>query len=98
LLFSGENLKYYPKNSHLIVVDRNVYIQSYLDSNPALISNMNIERVLMFSEENLEAIPDNSVDAVVGSFILCSVTRVNLVLSEIKRILAPVSRNWGRGK
>jgi len=59
---------------------------------------MNIERVLMFSEENLEAIPDNSVDAVVGSFILCSVTRVNLVLSEIKRILAPVSRNWGRGK
>jgi ubiquinone/menaquinone biosynthesis C-methylase UbiE len=93
LLFSGENLKYFPKNSHLVVVDRNVYIQTYLDSNPDLTSSVNIERVVVSSEGNLEAIPDGSVDAVVATFVLCSVARVNLVLSEIKRILTAVNRN-----
>jgi ubiquinone/menaquinone biosynthesis C-methylase UbiE len=91
--FSGENLKYFPKNSHVIVIDRNMYIQSYLDSNPDLINNVCIEDVFVSSEWNLEPIPDNSVDAVVGTFILCSAARVNVVLSEIKRILVPVSRN-----
>jgi ubiquinone/menaquinone biosynthesis C-methylase UbiE len=93
LLFSGENLKYYPKNSHLVVVDRNVYIHAYLDSNRGLTSNVNIERVIVSSEDHLEAIPDSNVDAVVATFVLCSVTRINLILTEIKRILAPVNRN-----
>lgn len=93
LLFSGENLKYYPKNSHLVVVDRNVYIHAYLDSNPGLTRNVSIERVIVSSEDRLEAIPDSSVDAVVATFVLCSVTRISLILSEIKRILAPVNRN-----
>lgn len=93
MLFSGENLKYFPKNSHVVVVDRNVYLQAYLDSNPGLTRSVNIERVIVFSEDNLEPIPDNSVDAVVATFVLCSVTRVSLVLSEIKRILAPVNGN-----
>jgi ubiquinone/menaquinone biosynthesis C-methylase UbiE len=91
--FSGENLKYYPKNSHLVVVDRNVCIQAYLDSNPGLASSVNIERVIVSPEDNLEVIPDSSIDAVVATFVLCSVMRVNLVLSEIKRILTPVNRN-----
>lgn len=94
VFFSGENLKYYPKNSHVIVVDRNLYIHSYLDSNPGLTNNVSIEDLFVSSEWNLEPIADNSVDAVVGTFILCSADRVNLVLSEIKRILVPVSRNW----
>jgi ubiquinone/menaquinone biosynthesis C-methylase UbiE len=93
LLFSGENLKYYPKNSHLVVVDRNMYIHAYLDSNPGLTSNVNIERVIVSCEDHLEAIPRSSVDAVVATFVLCSVTRINLILTEIKRILAPVNRN-----
>ncbi|PNF13780.1 hypothetical protein B7P43_G12431 [Cryptotermes secundus] len=86
---TGENIKYYPKNSHLVVVDRNVYIHAYLNSNPGLTSKVNIERVILSSEDRLEAIPDSSVDAVVATFVLCSVTRINLILSEIKRILAP---------
>lgn len=97
-MLSGENLKYYPKNSCVIVIDHNMYIQSYLDSNPGLTNNVNIEDVFVSSEWNLEAVPDNSVDAVVGTFILCSAPNVNLVLSEIKRILAPVSRNLDRGE
>jgi ubiquinone/menaquinone biosynthesis C-methylase UbiE len=98
LLFSGENLKYYPKNSHLVVVDHNVYIHAYLDSNPGLTSNVNIERVIVSSEYCLEeAIPDSSIDAVVATFVLCSVTSINLILSEIKRILAPVNRNLDIG-
>jgi ubiquinone/menaquinone biosynthesis C-methylase UbiE len=70
-----------------------MYIQSYLDLNPGLTNDVSIEHVFVSSEWNLEPISDNSVDAVVGTFILCSAARVNLVLSEIKRILVPVSRN-----
>ncbi|XP_069677979.1 thiol S-methyltransferase TMT1B-like [Periplaneta americana] len=86
---TGENIKYYPKNCHLLVVDRNVYIQSYLDSNPNLTNNVNLENVFVLSGESLKAISDNSVDAVVGTYVLCTATRVDQLLSEIKRVLTP---------
>jgi ubiquinone/menaquinone biosynthesis C-methylase UbiE len=70
-----------------------VHIQAYLDSIPGLTSNVNIEHVIVTSEDSLGAIPDGSVDAVVATFVLCSVMRSDLILNEIKRTLAPVNRN-----
>ncbi|KAJ9593717.1 hypothetical protein L9F63_014765 [Diploptera punctata] len=88
---TGENLKYYPKNSHLVIVDRNRYLHSYLESNPHLTSSVQIKKVIISSSENLTDVPDNSVDAVVGTFVLCSVTEIDLLLKDIKRVLVPVS-------
>ncbi|PSN37302.1 hypothetical protein C0J52_20815 [Blattella germanica] len=93
-LRTGENVKYYPKNSHLLVVDRNVYIKTYLKSKPHLTSCINVENVTVSSGDNLRHIPDNSIDAVVGTFVLCSASRMDDLLHEIKRVLAPVSLNF----
>ncbi|XP_076321676.1 thiol S-methyltransferase TMT1B-like isoform X2 [Tachypleus tridentatus] len=39
--------------------------------------------------ENMAEIPENSVDAVVSTCVLCSVMKIQDVLHEIKRVLVP---------
>lgn len=39
----------------------------------------------------MTAVPDNSVDVVVMTLVLCSVTDVGKIMQQILRVLAPVS-------
>ncbi|XP_022724927.1 methyltransferase-like protein 7A isoform X2 [Durio zibethinus] len=75
---TGPNLEYYADNSEVQVfgVDPNKKMEKYARAAAAAVA---------------EAVPldDDSVDAVVGTLVLCSVKDVNMALKEVKRVLKP---------
>nr|CAD7265257.1 unnamed protein product [Timema shepardi] len=85
----GENLKYYPRNSRVTLVDKNIYLQSYFEANPSRISHLKVERFMVSHGDDLRGVPSNSVDVVVATLVLCSAANVEAVLREIRRVLAP---------
>lgn len=50
-----------------------------------------MEKFILAKAEEMKEIEDSSVDAVVSTLVLCSVDSVEQTLSEIHRVLAPVS-------
>ncbi|KAG9451347.1 hypothetical protein H6P81_011312 [Aristolochia fimbriata] len=88
---TGPNLKYYAGGSGLTVVglDPNEQMAKYATA-------ASIEAGLPSSRFNFirgvaEALPltDGSMDAVVGTLVLCSVSNVAMSLKEVKRVLKP---------
>lgn len=52
--------------------------------------NVSLERYVVTGAEDMRDIPDNSVDAVVSTLVLCSCDKVQEVYGEICRVLVPV--------
>ena len=50
-----------------------------------------MEKFVLGFSEDMKDVPDNSIDVVVSTLVLCGVESVEKTLSEINRILAPVS-------
>ncbi|KAJ1423662.1 S-adenosyl-L-methionine-dependent methyltransferase [Sesbania bispinosa] len=88
---TGPNLSYYSNDSDVQVVgiDPNPKMEKYARSSAASagLPPSNFE----FIHAVGEAIPlsDASVDAVVGTLVLCSVKDVDMTLKEIRRVLRP---------
>ncbi|TKY69657.1 Methyltransferase protein 7A [Spatholobus suberectus] len=88
---TGPNLSYYASGSDVEVVgiDPNVKMEKYARSSAASagLPSSNFE----FIQAVGEAIPlsDASVDAVVGTLVLCSVEDVDMTLKEVRRVLRP---------
>lgn len=88
---TGPNLKYYAGDADMEVfaVDPNAKMEKYAreaaKAAGLLPANFN------FLQAVGEAIPlsDASVDAVIGTLVLCSVADVNRTLQEVKRVLRP---------
>ncbi|KAJ3700572.1 hypothetical protein LUZ61_004277 [Rhynchospora tenuis] len=88
---TGPNFKYYANNSDLsiVAVDPNKQMEKYARSSATTaglpVSNFNFLRGVG------EALPveDDSVDAVIGTLVLCSVKDVDGTLREVKRVLKP---------
>ena len=83
---TGPNFKYFPKNIHWSGLENNPHMHPYLakelakhgiSGEPILGSAMSIP------------LPDNSVDFVVSTLVLCSVPDPQLTLSEVNRVLKP---------
>nr|CAD7402206.1 unnamed protein product [Timema cristinae] len=87
--YYGENLKYYPRNSRVTLVDKNIYLQSFFEANSSRISHLKVERFMVSHGNDLRGVPSNSMDVVVATLVLCSVANVAAVLREIRRVLAP---------
>lgn len=83
---AGANLAYLPQDVRWIGVEPNRFMLPHLQKEAARLA-MQIEAI-EGAAENLP-IPDNSVDAVVSTLVLCSVTNQNRVLAEIRRVLKP---------
>jgi ubiquinone/menaquinone biosynthesis C-methylase UbiE len=49
-----------------------------------------MERFVVGFAEDMKDVPDNSVDIVVSTMVLCSVRSVEGALKEVHRVLAPV--------
>mmetsp|Transcript_16873 Transcript_16873/g.37967 ORF Transcript_16873/g.37967 Transcript_16873/m.37967 type:complete len:320 (-) Transcript_16873:63-1022(-) len=84
---SGPNLKYYgSKASMVLAVDPNRVFDNY-----SLAAATETNTDLKFIPGMAEAIdmPDESVDIVVGTMVLCSVDSVEKSLREVRRILKP---------
>ncbi|XP_022248725.1 methyltransferase-like protein 7A [Limulus polyphemus] len=89
----GCNLEFYPDKCRLIGVDPNPYFNSYFHEAHSLKKNQHVivERLMCCGAEDMKDVPDNSVDAVTSTYVLCSVTSIQETLKEILRVLTPVS-------
>ncbi|GAB6023507.1 hypothetical protein CHUAL_008284 [Chamberlinius hualienensis] len=85
----GYNFQFYPENSKMIIVEPNRHFESLREKNLSQWPMLTMEKTVVGSGEDLSAIEDNSVDAVVATLVLCSVVDVDKVLKEIHRILKP---------
>ncbi|XP_062111568.1 uncharacterized protein LOC133823021 [Humulus lupulus] len=88
---TGPNLTYYAGDNGVQVfgVDPNGKMEKYAKAS-AIAAGLSVQN-FKFIQAVGEALPlaDASVDAVVGTLVLCSVEDVNLTLKEVKRVLKP---------
>ena len=87
---TGPNLPYYNKNNTKITaVDPNNYMLPFLKKN--MTEQGWAEDSISWKAGVAESLPleDSSVDAVVCTLVLCSVTDVVAVIAEVKRVLRP---------
>lgn len=83
---TGPNLRYYPPNTRIIAIEPNRAMHAYLKSK-AQKYNLNLT-IKSIRGEQID-LPDHSIQAVVGTLVLCTVDDPARVLSEIRRILVP---------
>lgn len=83
---SGVNLRYYSPGVRWIGIEPNPYMQKYLRQEAENLG-MRIS-VLSGMAERIE-LPDRSIDAVVATLLLCSVSDTAHVLREFQRVLKP---------
>lgn len=87
---TGPNLKYYASNGvDVIGVDPNQKMEKYAKA--AAVSTGLPSEKFKFIRAVGEALPieDASIDAVVGTLVLCSVKDVDATLQEVRRVLKP---------
>ncbi|CAO2828771.1 unnamed protein product [Amaranthus hypochondriacus] len=87
---TGPNLKYYATHASMVYgIDPNAKMEKY--ARKAAASSGLPPENFKFLQAVGEALPldDASVDAVVGTLVLCSVNDVNRTLQEVKRVLKP---------
>ena len=97
---AGENFLYYPQGTSLIAVDPNPHVEKLLRGNLEKIGDrIHLKKFVVASAEDMSyasgelGVEDNSVAAVVCTFLLCSLTdeQTTKTLQEVKSVLLPVS-------
>lgn len=88
---SGTNFEFYPPGSKVICTDPNPHFQKYLKKTMAENDHLKYERFVVASGEDMGSIESESVDVVVATLVLCSVSNTPQVLREAYRMLRPVS-------
>ena len=86
---TGINLKYYPSDAKIILLEPNPIMQKHIKKNVHLLQTQ--VKIIKGIAEKIP-LKDKSVDVVVSTLVLCSVNNVDKVLSEIYRVL----KNGGR--
>lgn len=89
---TGINIKFYPENVKKIIgVDAN---EGMLKQYQKKSLHNNVEVKLM--HQNGESLPfsDNSINAVVSTYTLCSIKNINSALKEIFRVLKPEGKYY----
>ena len=89
---TGTNFEFLPEGSSVIALDPNPHMEAYLVENAKRFPHVYLKKIVPGFAENMEGIADESVAAVVCTLTLCSVHDMQAVLTEIKRVLKPVSR------
>ncbi|RNA24009.1 methyltransferase 7A [Brachionus plicatilis] len=87
----GENFKNFPRGSNVTILDKTDIFLPYL--NDSIKKNnrqdLNVSRLVLNSAESMVEIESDSMDVVVHTLMLCSVSDYSSVLSEIYRVLKP---------
>uniref|UniRef100_H3DAQ0 Methyltransferase type 11 domain-containing protein n=1 Tax=Tetraodon nigroviridis TaxID=99883 RepID=H3DAQ0_TETNG len=86
---TGTNFQYYPSGCRVVCTDPNPNFQKYLTRAMEDNDHLTYDRFAVASGEDMAAVQDNSVDAVVCTLVLCSVDSVAQTLREVHRILRP---------
>ncbi|XP_046634722.1 methyltransferase-like protein 7A isoform X2 [Daphnia pulicaria] len=85
----GYNFEFYPPNSELTAVEVNRFFEEQFFEKQADHPHIKMERFVVGFAEDMKDVPDNSVDIVVSTMVLCSVRSVEGALKEVHRVLAP---------
>lgn len=86
------NLKFYPDNvKHIIGIDAN---EGMLKQAEKKIAETKIKVEMIHHSSESLPFDDNSIDAVVSTYTLCSIKNVDLALKEIYRVLRPNGRYY----
>ncbi len=85
----GSNFRFFPENITVKCVDPNPNFASFLKEAGKEYPHIEFEFCQGVAED-MSQIESNSVDAVVATCVLCSVSNVNECIFEVKRILKPV--------
>lgn len=88
---SGTNFKFYPYGCTVICTDPNPHFQKYLRMSLDANKHLTYDTFMVASGENMKEVKDESVDVVVCTLVLCSVSNVRQVLKEVRRVLRTVS-------
>jgi len=87
---SGANFKYYPPGTSITCVEPNDSCESYLRKNLSELGDkLILEEFKVACAEDLTGVESESMDAVVSTLVLCSVTDVDKCLKEVIRVLKP---------
>jgi len=86
---TGENFPFYPRGIHWIGVEPNFYMQEHLLQRA---QESGIEGKLLSGLAEKLPVEDASVDAVVSTLVMCSVSDQAAALREILRVLRPGGR------
>lgn len=84
---TGINLKFYPENvKHIIGIDAN---EGMLKQAEQKISRSKIKIEIIHQSSESLPFEDESIDAVLSTYTLCSIKNINSALKEIYRVLKP---------
>lgn len=85
----GGNFMYYPPNTLLTTIEINDFLEKNFHKLKDIHPNINLEKSIIGNAENMDQVADESVDIVVGTFILCCINDPIAALREIYRVLVP---------
>lgn len=85
----GANFEFYPPKSKLSVVEPNAFFQTVFYENQKKYPDVKMDRFIQAMAEDMKEIENASVDIVVSTLVLCSVTSIEKVLEEVSRVLTP---------
>jgi ubiquinone/menaquinone biosynthesis C-methylase UbiE len=86
---TGANLAYMPEGCRWIGIEPNQYMHEQLRSKA---SEHRIEADFAVASAEGIAVDDASVDCVISTLVMCSVSSQSQVLAEVKRVLKPNGR------
>ncbi|KAK7097206.1 hypothetical protein V1264_004218 [Littorina saxatilis] len=87
----GSNLDFLPAGCNLSCLEPNLENQPYVEQALKDCPDVHFSRFVKGFAEDMREFDDNTFDAVILTFTLCSVRHLQKALSEIKRVLKSVS-------
>jgi SAM-dependent methyltransferase len=88
---TGTNFRYLGPGTHVIAVEPNVHMHASLREAAA---RYGVSVDVRTTVAERLPLPDGSVDAVISSLVLCTVTDPARALAEVRRVLRPDGRFW----
>ncbi|XP_026023880.1 methyltransferase-like protein 7A isoform X2 [Astatotilapia calliptera] len=84
---SGANFKFYPHGCTVTCTDPNPHFEKYLRMSMDANQHLTYDKFMCVSGEDMRGVRDGSADVVVCTLVLCSVSNVQQVLQEARRVL-----------
>ena len=88
---TGNNLSSLPADCNLYCLEPNLECQHYVAKALERHPGVHLSKFVRGFAEDMREFEDNMFDAVICTFTMCSIRRPEKALSEIKRVLKPVS-------
>lgn len=85
----GGNFKYYPSNTKLTTIEINDFFEKSYHKLKKKYPNITLDKSITGSAESMKEVANNSIDIVIGTFVLCCIDDPMAALKEIHRVLVP---------